>query len=48
MNKVSTHTNKISNAIPSGIFNILVKLTSRTKKNAQMIMDKNIKNTLRR
>ena len=29
------------NAIPSGIFNWLAILTSRTKKNAQMRIDKN-------
>ena len=36
LNKGSTHTNSTANAIPSGIFYRLVKLTSRTKKNAKM------------
>ena len=36
LNKGSTHTNATFNAILTGIFYRLVKLTSRTKKNAQM------------
>ena len=39
LNKVSTHTNAMLNAIPSGIFNRLSKLTPRTNKNAQMKID---------
>ena len=39
LNKVSTHTNATLNAIPSGIFNRLSKLTPRTNKNAQMKID---------
>ena len=39
LNKVSTRTNATFNAIPSGIFYRLAKLTSRTKKNAQMKID---------
>ena len=39
LNKVSTHTNATFNAIPSGIFYRLAKLTSRTNKNAQMKID---------
>ena len=48
LNKESTHTNASFNAIPSGIFNRLVKLTSIAKKNAQMRIEKNIKDTPRR
>ena len=40
MNKGSTHINAMSNSIPSGIFNRLAKITSRTKNNAQTIIDK--------
>ena len=36
LNKGSTHTNAMSNAIPSGIFYRLTKITSRKNKNAQM------------
>ena len=36
LNKGSTHINATFNAIPSGIFYRLAKLTSRTKKNTQM------------
>ena len=39
MNKRSTHTIATFNEIPSGIFYRLAKLTSRTKKNAQMKID---------
>ena len=39
LNKRSTHTNAMFNAIPSGIFYRLAKLTSRMKKNAQMKID---------
>ena len=39
LNKGSTHTNATFNAIPSGIFYRLAKLTSRTKKNAKMKID---------
>ena len=39
LNKGSTHTNAMFNAIPSGIFYRLAKLTSRTKKNSQMKID---------
>ena len=39
INKGSTHTNASFNAIMSGIFYRLAKLTSRTKKNAEMKID---------
>ena len=39
INKGSTHTNETLNTITIGIFNRLVKLTSRTKKNAQIRID---------
>ena len=39
MNKGSTHTNAMFNAIPSGIFYRLAKLTSIMKKNAQTKID---------
>ena len=39
LNKGSTHTNAMFNAIPGDIFYRLVKLTSITKNNAQMIID---------
>ena len=39
LNKVSTHTNAMCNAIPSGIFNRLANITSRTNKNVQIKMD---------
>ena len=40
LNKGSTHMNNTFNAIPSGIFNMLAKLNSITKKNAQRDIDK--------
>ena len=39
LNKCSTHTNATFNAILSGIFCRLAKLTAITKKNAQMKID---------
>ena len=39
LNKGITHTNGTFNSIPSGIFNRLAKLTSRTKKNSQIRID---------
>ena len=39
LNKRSTHTNATFNAIPSGIFYRLAKITSRTNNNAQMKID---------
>ena len=39
MKKGSTHMNATCNAIPSGIFYWLAKLTSITKQNAQMKID---------
>ena len=39
LNKGSTHTNATFNAIPSGIFYRLAKMTSRTNKNAKMKVD---------
>ena len=39
MNKRSTHTNAAFNAIPSGIFYRIAKITSRTKKNTQIRTD---------
>ena len=39
MNKGSTHTNAMFNAIPSGIFYRIAKLNPRTNKNAQIKMD---------
>ena len=39
LNKGITHTNATFGAIPSGIFNRLAKITSRTNKNSQMRID---------
>ena len=39
MNKVNIHANVTFNAIPSGIFYRLAKLTPRTKKNDQIKID---------
>ena len=43
LNKGSTHTNATFNAIPSGIFYRLAKLTSKTKKNTQMKINERYK-----
>ena len=40
MNEEITHTNATFNTIPSSIFNRIAKINSRTKENAQMILDK--------
>ena len=39
LDKENTHINATFKSIPRGIFNRLLKLTSRTKKNAQIIID---------
>ena len=39
LNKGSNHTNATFKAIPSGIFYRLAKITSRTRKNAQLKID---------
>ena len=46
LNKGSTRTNAMFNAIPGGIFNRLVKLTSIAKKNAQTRIEKKTSRTL--